>query len=156
MTGDILFLVHRLNTALEQQGRAHVSERFGLTITQVLVLKCLLRQDGEPVYAVDLHRRLGTSKAALSAALKNLHEQGFLDITSCPGDDRKKQIRPTDKALALHDRIEQQLTALEQRACRGLTAEQMDTMRLCLEKMLQTPNGPEGDVSLQDGRKIQC
>lgn len=156
MTGNILFLVHRLNTALEQQGRAHMSERFGLTTTQVLVLNCLLRQGGEPICAIDLHRRLGTSKAALSAALKSLHEQGFLNVTSCPGDDRKKQIRPTEKAMALHGQIEQQMHDLEQHACRGLTDEQVDTMKLCLEKMLHNPTGPEEDGSSQDGRKIQC
>ena len=77
MAGHILFLVHRLNTALEQQVRARMSERFGLTTTQALVLNFMLQQNGEPVCAVDLHRHLGTSKAALSAALKTCTSRAF-------------------------------------------------------------------------------
>ncbi|WP_158098184.1 MarR family transcriptional regulator [Faecalibacterium sp. An192] len=156
MAGHILFLVHRLNTALEQQVRARMSERFGLTTTQALVLNFMLQQNGEPVCAVDLHRHLGTSKAALSAALKDLHQQGFLTVTSCPGDDRKKQIRPTDKAAALQRQIQEQMAGLEQQACRGLTPGQADAVKLCMEQMLRNLGGPAEDRSSRDGRKIQC
>lgn len=142
MAGNILFLVRRLNAALEQQGRAG-TERFGLSTTQVLVLDHLLRCGRQGVCATDLHRQLGTSKAALSAALKGLCADGYLRAASCPGDDRKKQIIPTPKGRALHRQLEESRSELENLACSGLEAGQIDAAERCLWKMLQNLNRPK-------------
>lgn len=157
MAGNILFLIRRLNLALEQQNRAQTSQRFGMTVTQALVLDCLLRlEDGQSVCATDLHHQLGTSKAALSASLKGLSEGGYLQITSCPGDDRKKQIAPTPKARGLHRQIEQIMAELERQLCTGLTGAQVDAAEYALWKMLQNINRPAEGGQTVSGRKKIC
>lgn len=156
MAGNILFLIRRLNLALEQQSRAQISAQFGLTTTQLLVLRYLLHQDGRSVCAAQLHQRLGTSKAALSAALKSLRKEGYLKISPCPGDDRKKEITPTPRALALCGKIEEGSETLERQAGCGLTPEQLETAERCLWKMLQNLSGPQPGAGSSDRRNTIC
>ena len=154
MAGNILFLIRRLNLALEQRSRAQAAGQFGLTTTQALVLDCLLHlEEGQSLCATDLHRRLGTSKAALSAALKGLGEGGYLQITSCPGDDRKKQIAPTPKARGLHRQIEQIMAGLERQLCTGLAGAQVDAAEYALWKMLQNISRPAAANQSTSGRE---
>lgn len=156
MAGNILFLVRRLNLALEQQSRAQISAQFGLTTTQLLVLNYLIHQDGQSVCAAQLHQQLGTSKAALSTALKDLRKEGYLKITPCPGDDRKKEITPTPRALALCGKIEEGSEKLERQVGCGLTAEQLDLAERCLWKMLQNLSRPQPGGGPSDRRNIIC
>lgn len=156
MAGNILFLVRRLNLALEQQTRAQISAQFGLTTTQLLVLNYLIHQDGQSVCAAQLHQQLGTSKAALSTALKSLRKEGYLKISPCPGDDRKKEITPTPRALALCGKIEEGTEKLEHQADCGLTPEQLDTAERCLWKMLQNLSHPQPGGNPSDRRNTIC
>lgn len=156
MAGNILFLVRRLTLVLEHVGRTQTSAAFGLTTTQVMALRYLGRQGGGSVCATQLHHQLGISKAALSTALKGLCEAGYLQVSACPGDDRKKQISLTPKALDFLGQIQAQMEELEQQACRGLTREQLDIAEYCLNKILQNLSGPEPAGSSPDRRKIQC
>lgn len=142
MTSNILFMLDRIGHLLEQQGRCKLAEQFGLTTTQVLVLSCPQFQSGENLCATDLHQMLGRSKAALSVALKDLYEGGYLRVTSCPGDERKKQIVPTAKALKVCRQLEKNMKELESRACTGLTGTQVDEIRMSLEKMTENLSSP--------------
>ena len=140
MAGNILFLIRRLNLALEQQSRAQAAGQFGLTTTQALVLDCLLRlEDGQSLCATDLHRRLGTSKAALSAALKALDEGGYLQMSP--------------KARGLHRQIEQIMAGLERQLCTGLAGAQVDAAEYALWKMLQNISRPAEGGQTVTGRE---
>ena len=152
MAHDILILMYRLSRLLEQQGRSNVSEQFGLTTTQALVLGSL-RCRGKRVCATDLHKQLGISKAALSVALKDLGENGYLTVASCPGDDRKKQITLTRKAEKLYTKIRKSMAALEMQACYGLTDDQVEDTRRSLEIILHNLSHPKQDGYIPDGRE---
>lgn len=155
MAGNILFLVRRLTLVLEHISRTQTSVEFGLTSTQVMALRYLARQGGS-VCATQLHHQLGISKAALSTSLKGLCKAGYLQVSACPGDDRKKQISPTPKALAFLRQIQTRTEEMERQASRGLTREQLDIAEYCLNKILQNLSGTETTGSLPDRRKIQC
>ncbi len=142
MTSNILFLLDRIGHLLEQQGRCKLAEQFGLTTTQVLILSCPQFQRGESLCATDLHQMLGRSKAALSVALKDLYESGYLRVASCPGDERKKQIEPTAKALKVCRQLEVNMKELERRACTGLTGAQVEEIRQNLAIMTDNLSGP--------------
>ena len=136
MEANVLFLVGRLNQMLEQQGRTQIAKKYGLTATQILVLSRLQRQ-GKGVCATDLHQQLGMSKAALSAAIRDLSGSGYLQVTSFPGDCRRKEIHPTAKAMSLHRQIQKELVGLERQACCGLSNDQVELVRQSLDKMMQ-------------------
>lgn len=155
MAGNILFLARRLTLALEHMGRTQTPAEFGLTTTQVMVLRYLARQGGS-VCATQLHHHLGISKAALSTSLKSLCKAGYLQVSACPGDDRKKQISPTPKALAFLSQIQTQMEEMEQQATRGLTREQLNITECCLNQILQNLSGSKPAGSSPDRRKIQC
>lgn len=152
MASDILLLLYRLSRLLEQQGRAGISEQFGLSTTQALVLGSL-QYRGKRVCATDLHKQLGISKAALSVALKDLGENGYLTVASCPGDDRKKQITLTPKAERLYTKIRKNMSVWETRACYGLTDNQAEETRRCLETILYNLSQPEQVGHIPDGRE---
>ena len=141
MPEELLPLIRQLDQGLERRVRAQIAQRFGLTTTQVLALDCLLRRQGAGLCAADLHRRLGVSKAALSDALRDLCARGYLQALPCPGDDRKKRLALTPKALALHRQVRQTAAALERQLCHGLTPGQQDAAEHTLRLMLQNLGG---------------
>ena len=135
MPGELLPLIRQLDQGLERRVRAQIAT------TQVLALDCLLRRPGAGLCAADLHRRLGVSKAALSDALRDLCARGYLQALPCPGDDRKKRLALTPKALALHRQVQQTAAALERQLCHGLTPGQQDAAEHTLRRMLQNLGG---------------
>lgn len=155
MKNDLILLLHRLSHLLEQQGRSHVSDQFGLTTTQALVLGCLWKQQGKSLCATDLHQQLGISKAALSVALKGLGEKEYIQVSSCPGDDRKKEITLTPNAQALYRKIRRIMKGLELKACDGLTRTQVDETQRSLSTILQNLSRSEQDGNITDGRETK-
>lgn len=156
MTPNILLLVDRLSRLLEQQSRCKLEEHYGLTATQVLILSCPQFQRGESLCATDLHQILGRSKAALSVALKDLYEGGYLQVTVCPEDERKKTIVPTPKALLVSRQLEANMKELERRACTGLTGAQKEGAQLVLLKMLENLRCFDKNGNNTDGRELSC
>lgn len=153
MTPDVLFLVDRLGHLLEQQGRCKLEEQYRLTATQVLILSCPQFQKGESLCATDLHQMLGRSKAALSVALKDLYESGYLRVTVCHEDERKKKIIPTPKALVVSRQLETTMKELERQVCTGLTGVQVEEVRSVLLKMLENLHCSQENSNHTDGRK---
>ena len=85
--------------------------------------------------------------------MKALDEGGYLQITSCPGDDRKKQIAPSPKARGLHRQIEQIMAGLERQLCTGLAGAQVDAAEYALWKMLQNISRPAAANQPTSGRE---
>ena len=141
MPGKLLPLIRQLDQGLERRVRTQIAQRFGLTTTQVLALDCLLRRQVAGLCAADLHRRLGVSKAALSDALRDLCARGYLQALPCPGDERKKRLALTPKALALHRQVQETAATLERQLCHGLTPGQQDAAEHTLRRMLQNLGG---------------
>lgn len=136
MEGNILLLLRQLNISLEQYGREQM-KNLKLSPSQRLTLDYLLSRKGDTVYATDLHRQFGISKSAISATLKGLKKQGYLDMLINPEDDRKKQIVLTSKAYAAEQQINAGVEEQQNRLCREIPREHLKILEEGLQTMIR-------------------
>ena len=136
MKGGLLFDLRRLHLAVEQASRPQL-EPLGLTSAQAVVLGWLLEPGYGEVCASHLHRQTGLSRAAISATLKHLQRGGYLEVAACPGDERKKRIVLTRKALELQAALASCAAQQQEHMCAGLTTQQLRTFAECLRRMQQ-------------------
>lgn len=131
---NIVILLRQLHAALEQCAKEQL-ESCNLSPSQGLILGYLFSKSGESVYSVDLHAHLCLSKSAISAELKKLRGSGYLQLLENPGDDRKKRIVLTEKALQIRKVIDEGLHKREELICRGIDKESIEITRKCLFAM---------------------
>lgn len=136
MKGGLLFDLRRLHLAVEQASRPQL-EPLGLTSAQAVVLGWMLESGHGEVCASHLHRQTGLSRAAISATLKHLQRGGYLEVAACPGDERKKRIVLTRKALELQAALASCAAQQQEHMCAGLTTQQLRTFAECLRRMQQ-------------------
>lgn len=135
MNNAIPLLLRQLGLALEQQGRTRL-KGLGLSISQGLALDYLFSRPGQKIYAIELHKASGLSKAAISSTLKELKKAGYLEMFSDPEDDRRKQLVLTPKAYALKEQLNQELEAQQKRLCRTISPRQLEITETSLHTML--------------------
>ena len=78
--------------------------------------------------------KAGAHEAASN--LKALRQRGYIQTGSDPQDDRKKQIRLTEKAHCLKHRIQEAISQKQGCLCQGLSSHQIEILEYCLTKML--------------------
>lgn len=136
MSTKLIPLLRRLNLKLEQYGRAQMRP-LGLSTSEGLTLCYLAQHSGRDLCAAQLHEQLGVSKAALSATLKSLCRKGYLEMEFFPGDDRKKRIIPTRRALELRRHIDEQMLEHSAGLCRGIPPQEVEAAEQALNTMLR-------------------
>lgn len=137
MSYELLCKLGNLNARLEQWLRRQVGGT-GLSLTQAMVLQCLVHQEGTAVCAADLHVRLGLSKACVSTALKSLKTGGYLRLDTDPADERRKKIRLNDKAVAACKALDTAFGRQADSLCASLTPARRCALERDLDCMLQT------------------
>lgn len=107
-----------------------------LTPAQTLFMGYLFEQTGDTFYLTDLCLESGFSKASISRMLKNLRQQGYLEMPHSLKDDRKKEIILTDKALAEKESIQNYLSELQDCLCSGISEKNLSIFEECLRIMI--------------------
>lgn len=98
-TNNILLLqMKRIYISIDRMMN-ELTEQSGLTAAQTSVLTYLLEHSkSRMMYATNIHKEFGLSRATVSGLVKKLKTKGYLTIQDCEGDDRQKRIVVTDKA----------------------------------------------------------
>lgn len=135
MEDNILLLLRRLHLIVEQYLGSQMKMQ-DISPSQGFVLYSLYARRGRAAYASELHKELGLSKSALSVTLGALKEKGYLEITSSPADERKKQITLTEKAAALEDRMRTFLFQQQEALCRNIPPPRRDALKKELQTMI--------------------
>ncbi len=131
---ETLRLLKKLNLGIESSVNMMMASE-GITAAQCDVLAYLLDHRKTRIYATELHRNLGISRAAVSALLKKLKNKGFLVFQSDPADERQKQILLTDEALRCRAVMDHCLERTCMNLYQGFTLEETEVLRALLQKM---------------------
>ena len=129
-------LLHR---AFRRKMDALLSEK-ELTGVQFGVLGALIRleQLGETeISQRALEEKTHVSHATMAEILKRLEKKGFLRSEQSARDRRCKRIRPTDKAYRLKDEMAEVESETFSWLCRGLSAQQIESLLSVTDLMLQ-------------------
>ncbi|MEH2510432.1 DNA-binding MarR family transcriptional regulator [Nitrobacteraceae bacterium AZCC 1564] len=123
------YISNRLSRGASETYRKH----FGLGITEWRVMGVLA---GMPhISANQIINAIGLDKAAVSRSLDALEKQKLTISETDPKDNRSRLIRLSRAGERLHDRIIAAALEREERLLSTLTAQEIDTLIVCLRKM---------------------
>lgn len=132
-----------LNNLLKRRAEsseAH-SDVHRLTGTHGYVLGYLAHHPDTDIYQRDIEERFSIRPSTASIILQQMEQNGLLVRESAPHDARRKRLVLTDKAWALHERVEAEHAATEELLRQGLTEEDLaaffrvaDTIKDTLER----------------------
>lgn len=105
-----------------------------ITAAQSHVLMFILHQEGD-VYSSDIQKKLHISGATVSGLLKKLRANGYITLEGCDTDERRRRIIVTQKAHTHHDEISDCMSGIEDKAFRGFTDEETDTLLMLIKRM---------------------
>jgi MarR family transcriptional regulator for hemolysin len=113
---------HAFERALNDELAPH-----GITMRQAQVL-ALLAEAGE-LSQHEVAKRLGIEAPTVAGVLHRMERAGWIARVACPGDARKKLVRPAPRGRPVWDRIARCGRRLRDRAARGLGDREI--LRLC-------------------------
>lgn len=127
--------IRQISTAMESHCRT-LGERGELTSAQCFCLMYIYENMGTDFCSTDLCEILGTSRASVSLLLKGMKKKGYLRMDSVEGDDRKKQLGLTPKAVDFAEFIRNDKDVLEKAAFNGISEDELDIINNGLKTIL--------------------
>lgn len=109
-----------------------------LTGTHGYVLGYLAHHRDRPQYQRDIEQVFSIRPSTATVILQNMEQNGLITREPAPHDARLKRIVLTDKALALHERVEAEHVQTEQLLRQGLTKDELDTFFRVADKIKAT------------------
>ncbi len=129
---DVGFWLHMAAHRFERSMNAELASA-GLTYRQCQVLGWLAL-DG-PLAQVDLAERMNVEPPTLVRVLDSMERNGLIERTECSRDRRRKVISPTDRARPIWEKIITCANRVRDRAVRGMTAKEHETLRTSLSRV---------------------
>ncbi|MGC1275661.1 MAG: MarR family transcriptional regulator [Planctomycetaceae bacterium] len=127
-------------SALRETLNAELSQH-GITYRQFQVLAWLVH-DGHELTQADLAARMMIEPPTLVGLLDRMEQQGWITRVGCPGDRRKKLVRPAPAAEEVWERMVEVLRRVRARATARLTPEQAESLRAMLQTVHETLTEP--------------
>ena len=88
------------------------------------------------ISAAEFARRMNLSKSRCSRVIEKMMNDGFLRISSVPGDRRSIQLSLTKKGCVTHEKVERLMKQCNQSITKNLSQKQVDTISRSLHKLL--------------------
>lgn len=103
-----------------------------------MVLNYIVRHNeaGEPVYQRDIETRFHIRRSSVTVMLQGMEQSGYITRCSVKSDARLKSLAATEKGLACNDAIGSCIRRYEEALRSGMTAEQIDTVYLAVNRIM--------------------
>ena len=122
-----------------------------LTGLQRWILGFLKDHSDCEVYQKDIEEAFSISRATASNMLAVMERKGLIERAQVSHDARLKRLVLTDKAAALLDGAERDIREMEARLTAGLSEEDVEHLKRCLDQMLQNL-----DVTIAEDTRCCC
>lgn len=134
---DVGYMITNISYGIRQYFDSLFSD-YDVTYPQSRVLTRLFAQLGKgDVNQRDLEYALGIKASSVSSLVRNLEQKGFVTCERLPQDTRNKRIILSDKGLQLRDMLDNAHDQAEDKMTHGLTPEQVEVFRTCLQQVMQ-------------------
>lgn len=130
---DVGWKIKRLHSAYAQFRERNI-QKLDLTSTQAFLLGYLSHHSDAPVYAGSIGRDFGLRHPTVSGLLSRMEQKGFIRYEA-DEDHRRKQIVLTERALAVHEQILEQIHATNMLATANLTKDEVATLHRLLDQV---------------------
>lgn len=125
----------RMSIRLEQFTDRY-TEKLGLSAAQAHMLLYILHHSDPGTSLTQMHREFGYAKPSLCGMLKRLQKNGFVQVTPCREDGRRKLLSSTVKAAALEPVLVQAFRDSIEALYRGFSEEELGQLHRLQQKML--------------------
>ncbi len=122
---SLIFWTSSTSHALERALNEELAP-YGITYRQWQVLGCLALE-GE-LSQVALAERMRIEAPTLAGILDRMERDGWIERHACPGDRRKKLLRPTPRVAPVWETITEAARLVRARAAAGLSPEQLQAL----------------------------
>lgn len=106
----------------------------------------------QDIFQKDVEAEFQIRKSTATGSLQLLEKKGFIRRESVERDGRLKRVLPTDKALAMRDRVMQSLRSAEKQMLQGIDKEDLDVCIQVLAQMSRNLSCKEQDCKEQECR----
>lgn len=120
-----------------QQALNDELSRHGITFRQFQVLAWLVH-DGTELTQAELAAKMMIEPPTLVGLLDRMEQQGWISRTSCPGDRRKKIVRPAPVAEEIWETMVDVLMRVRAKATSRLSDEQVEILKDMLRAVHET------------------
>lgn len=107
----------------------------GMTGKYGWIIGYLVEHLDEDIYQKDIESVFSLRRSTVSNMLKLMERKGYVDRLPVDNDARLKKLVPTQKALDIHRRMVEELQKREQLLRQNITAEELDTFFVVLQKL---------------------
>ena len=122
---------------------SNVFERIALehniTANEVMILT-FLKDDFDQDMATDIVNNLMISKSHVSLSVNNLEKAGYIEKRQDINDKKKVHLEITENAKPILDEIENEQNKLYEVIFKGISQEEIETLKLILQKMCNNIN----------------
>lgn len=129
---EVCYWVHRSAHRFERAMNAELAAD-GITYRQCQVL-AWLSLDGE-LAQCELAERMNVEPPTIVRVLDCMERDGLIERSACPDDRRRKVIRPTPESVPVWEKIVACANRVRDRSVRGLSADQVRSLRALLERV---------------------
>lgn len=125
----------RMSIRLEQFTDQYTA-RLGLSAAQAHILLYVVHHSDPGTSLTQMHREFGYAMPSLCGMLKRLQKNGFVQVTPCQEDGRRKLLSSTEKAAALEPVLVKALDQASQALFRDFSEEELGRLSRLHQKML--------------------
>jgi DNA-binding MarR family transcriptional regulator len=147
MWGQLFMEIEQLGLIFRRISHAAKKEtdnnlkRLNLTMSQGLVLEYLNNTKDEELTQKAIEQHFNLQHPTVSGILKRLEKHGFITTSVNKTDRRVKDICLTEKARQIEEIARKDKQEMEEVFVRGLSAEDIETLRRLLKKVLSNMTG---------------
>lgn len=136
MLEETLGLIFRRISHAAKKETDNNLRRLNLTMSQGLVLEYLNNTKDEELTQKAIEQHFNLQHPTVSGILKRLEKNEFIITSVNKADRRVKDICLTEKARQIEDIARQDKKLMEETLVKGLTEEEIETLRVLLKKVL--------------------
>jgi DNA-binding MarR family transcriptional regulator len=135
MEKETLGLIFRRISHAAKKDTDNNLKRLNLTMSQGLVLE-YLNNTKEELTQKAIEQHFNLQHPTVSGILKRLEKNGFITTSVNKTDRRVKDICLTEKAIQIEEIARQDKKLMEETFVKGMTGEEIETLRMLLKKVL--------------------
>lgn len=141
MENETLGLIFRRITHAAKKETDNNLRRLNLTMSQGLILEYLNNTSDEELTQKSIEQHFNLQHPTVSGILKRLEKHGFIITSVNKADRRVKDISLTEKARQIEEIARQDKKQMEETLVKGLSDEEIETLRRLLTKVLDNMTG---------------
>lgn len=113
------------------------AEEADITAMQGWILGYLYENEDKNIYQKDIEERFSIRRSTGTNLLQLMEKRELIKRQSVKEDARLKKIIPTQKSLAIHQRMRKRLGRFEEELLKGVTKEEIQQLYLTIDKLKQ-------------------